>query len=65
LASTTKGATTFVHEQGSGNVFVNSSLSDADERLARSKLGHHVHKRLADRKVTVQISPHRPGGPYQ
>jgi predicted XRE-type DNA-binding protein len=27
-------------------------LADADERLARSKLGFHVYKLLADRKLT-------------
>ncbi len=96
------------HERGSGNVFADLGLTDADERLARSKLGFHDYKLLADRqlsqreiaallgirqpevshlmnghfnrfttdklldflkrldrKVTIQISPHRPGEPYQ
>lgn len=96
------------HEEGSGNVFADLGLPDADDRLARSKLGVHVYKLLADRqltqreiaallgikqpevshlmnghfnrfttdkllgflkrldrKVTIQISPHRPGEPYQ
>ena len=96
------------HEEGSGNVFADLGLPDADERLARSKLGFHVYKLLADkkltqreiaallgirqpevshlmnghfnrfttdkllgflkrldRKVTIQISPHHPGEPYQ
>jgi predicted XRE-type DNA-binding protein len=96
------------HEQGSGNVFADLALPDADERLARSKLGFHVYKLLADRKltqreiaallgikqpevshlmnghfnrfttdklldflkrldrkVTISISPHKPGEPYQ
>jgi predicted XRE-type DNA-binding protein len=96
------------HEEGSGNVFADVGLPDADDRLARSKLGFHVHKLLADRqltqreigallgirqpevshlmnghfsrfttdkllgflkrldrKVTIQISPHHPGEPYQ
>ena len=95
-------------EEGSGNVFADLGLPDADERLARSKLGFHFYKLLADRKltqreiaallgvrqpevshlmnghfnrfttdklldflrrldrkVTIQISPHRPGEPYQ
>lgn len=95
-------------EEGSGNVFADLGLPDADERVARSKLGFHVHKLLADkgltqreigtllgirqpkvshlmnghfnrfttnkllgflkrldRKVTIQISPHHPGEPYQ
>jgi predicted XRE-type DNA-binding protein len=96
------------HEEGSGNVFADLGLPDADERLARSKLGFHVYKLLVernltqgeiaallsikqpevshmmnghfnrfstdkllgflkrlDRKVTIQISPHHPGEPYQ
>src|ERR1700760_976111 len=96
------------HEEGSGNVFADLGLPDADERLARSKLGFHVYRLLAareltqreiaallgikqpevshlmnghfsrftteklldflkrlDRKVTIRISPHRPGEPYQ
>jgi predicted XRE-type DNA-binding protein len=96
------------HEKGTGNVFADLGLPDADDRLARSKLGFHVYKLLADRqltqqeigallgirqpevshlmnghfnrfttdklldflkrldrKVTIQISPHRPGEPYQ
>jgi predicted XRE-type DNA-binding protein len=96
------------HEEGSGNIFAALGLPDADERLARSKLGIHVYKLLVDRKltqreigsllgirqpevshlmnghfnrfttdkllgflkrldrkVTIQISPHHPGEPYQ
>ena len=95
-------------EEGSGNVFADLGLDDADELLARAKLGFHVYKLLADRKltqreiaallgiqqpevshlmnghfnrfttdklldflkrldrkVTIQISPHQPGEPYQ
>jgi predicted XRE-type DNA-binding protein len=96
------------HEEGSGNVFPDLGLPDADALLARSKLGFHVHKLLTDRKlpqreiaallgikqpevshlmnghfnrfttdkllsflrrldrkVTIQISPHHSGEPYQ
>lgn len=96
------------HEEGSGNVYADLGLADADELLSRAKLGYHVcqlvkarglkqrdiavllgikqpevshlmngHfsrfttdrlldflKRL-DRKVTIRISPHHPGEPYQ
>ena len=95
-------------EDGSGNVFADLGLDDADGRLARAKIGFHVYKILADRKlkqreiadllgirqpdashlmnghfsrfttdklldflkrlgrkVTIQISPHKPGEPYQ
>lgn len=95
-------------EEGSGNVFADLGLEDADELFARAKLGSHVHKLLQDkklkqreiasllgikqpevshlmnghfnrfttdklldflkrldRKVTIQISPHKPGEPYQ
>jgi predicted XRE-type DNA-binding protein len=96
------------HEEGSGNVFADLGLPDADERLARSQLGYHVYQLLTDRKlpqremaallgikqpevshlmnghfnrfttdkllaflkrldrkVTIQISTHHPGEPYQ
>ncbi len=96
------------HEKGSGNVFADLGLPDADLRLPRSRLGFHVYKLLAERqltqreiaallgirqpevshlmnghfnrfttdklldflkrldqKVTIQISPHHPGEPYQ
>jgi predicted XRE-type DNA-binding protein len=95
-------------EEGSGNVFADLGLDDADGRLARAKIGFHVHKILTDRqlkqreiasllgikqpevshlmnghfsrfttdklldflkrldrKVTIQISQHKPGEPYQ
>jgi predicted XRE-type DNA-binding protein len=108
MASTTNRETKFEHQEGCGNVFADLGLPDADERHARSKLGYHVYKLLADRKltqreiaalvgirqpevshlmnvhfsrfttdklldflkrmdrkVTIQISPHRPGEPYQ
>jgi len=94
-------------EEGSGNVFADLGLEDADELFARAKLGFHVYKLLKDRnlkqkeitallgikqpevshlmngqfnrfttdklldflrldrKVTIQISPHKPGEPYQ
>jgi predicted XRE-type DNA-binding protein len=95
-------------EQGSGNVFADLELENADQMLARAKLGFHVYQLLEgkklkqreiasllgikqpevshlmnghfnrfttdklldflkrlDRKVTVQISAHKPGEPYQ
>jgi predicted XRE-type DNA-binding protein len=95
-------------EQGSGNVFADLGLPDADEHLSRAKLGFHVYKllkdrkikqreiaellgvkqpevshlmnghfnrfttdklleflRRLDRKVTIRITPHKPGEPYQ
>jgi predicted XRE-type DNA-binding protein len=106
--SSNKGHGAIGSEAGSGNVFADLGLPDANERLARSKLGFHVFKLLADkritqremaallgvrqpevshlmnghfnrfssdklldflerldRKVTIQISPHHPGEPYQ
>jgi predicted XRE-type DNA-binding protein len=96
------------YEEGSGNVFSDLGLEDADELFARAKLGFHVYKLLKEkdlkqreiasllgikqpevshlmnghfnrfttdkllhflkrlaRKVTIRISPHRPGEPYQ
>jgi predicted XRE-type DNA-binding protein len=95
-------------EEGSGNVFADLELEEADELLARAKIGFHVHKILEekkltqreiapllgikqpevshlmnghfsrfttdklldflkrlDRKVTIRISQHKPGEPYQ
>ena len=95
-------------EEGSGNVFADLGLGDAEELFARSKIGFYVHRILKakklpqkeiatllgikppevshlmnghfsrfstdklldflkrlDRKVTIRISPHRPGEPYQ
>jgi predicted XRE-type DNA-binding protein len=95
-------------EEGSGNVFADLGLEDADELFARAAIGFHVYKllkekklrqreiasllgikqpevshlmnghfhrfttdklldflRRLDRKVTIRISPHKPGEPYQ
>ena len=95
-------------EEGSGNVFADLGLPEADELLARSKLGFHVYEllrerglkqremvallgvkqpevshlmnghfnrfttdklleflRRLDRKVTIRVTPHKPGEPYQ
>jgi predicted XRE-type DNA-binding protein len=103
-----KNGTGIEFEEGSGNVFADLGLEDADGLHARSQLGFHVYKiltemnlkqreiaallgikqpevshlmnghfsrfttdklldflRRLDRKVTIRISPHRPGEPYQ
>jgi predicted XRE-type DNA-binding protein len=95
-------------EEGSGNVFADLGLEDANELFARAQLGFHVYKILKgkklkqrdmasllgvaqpevshlmnghlsrfttdklleflkrlNRKVTIQISLHKPGEPYQ
>src|SRR5271166_740602 len=95
-------------EEGSGSVFVDLGLKDADQLLARAQIGFHVFKILADkklkqseiadvlgiaqpdvshlmnghfsrfttdklldflkrldRKVTIEVSPHHKGEPYQ
>jgi len=39
------------HEEGSGNVFADLGLEDADELHARAQLGFHVYKLLAARKL--------------
>jgi predicted XRE-type DNA-binding protein len=96
------------YEEGSGNVFADLGLEDADELFTRAQIGFHVYtilkdkklkqheissllgiaqpdvshlmnghfsrfttdklieflKRL-DRKVTIHLSPHKPGEPYQ
>jgi predicted XRE-type DNA-binding protein len=38
-------------EEGSGNVFADLGQDDAEGRLARAKIGFHVYKILADRKL--------------
>jgi predicted XRE-type DNA-binding protein len=38
-------------EDGSGNVFADLGLEDADELFARAQLGFHVHKLLKTRKL--------------
>ena len=93
---------------GSGNVFADLGLKDADQLMARAKIGFHVFKileakrlkqreiagilgiaqsdvshlmnghfsrfttdklldflRRLDRKVTIEVSPHHQGEPYQ
>jgi predicted XRE-type DNA-binding protein len=95
-------------EEGSGNVFADLGLKEADQLLARSQIGFHVFKILKDkklkqreisgilgiaqpdvshlmnghfsrfttdklldflkrldRKVTIEVSPHHKGEPYQ
>jgi predicted XRE-type DNA-binding protein len=39
------------HEGGSGNVFADLGLDDADDLYARAQLGFHVHKLLSARKL--------------
>jgi predicted XRE-type DNA-binding protein len=94
--------------EGSGNVFADLGLEDADEHFTRAQIGFHVYKLLEekslkqreiatllgmkqpevshlmnghfsrfttdkllsflkklDQKVTIRISPHRQGEPYQ
>jgi predicted XRE-type DNA-binding protein len=38
-------------EEGSGNVFADLGLEDANELYARAQLGFHVHKLLSARKL--------------
>lgn len=39
------------HEEGSGNVYADLGLEDADELYARAQLGFHVHKLLVARNL--------------
>jgi predicted XRE-type DNA-binding protein len=39
------------YEEGSGNVFADLGLEDADELYARAQLGFHVHKLLWARNL--------------
>jgi predicted XRE-type DNA-binding protein len=38
-------------EQGSGSVFADLELEDADELFARAKLGVHIHRLLVAKKL--------------
>lgn len=38
-------------EEGSGNVFADLGLKDADQLLARAQIGFHVFKILEDKKL--------------
>jgi predicted XRE-type DNA-binding protein len=38
-------------EEGSGNMFADLGLPDADELLSRAKLGFHVHELLKERQL--------------
>jgi predicted XRE-type DNA-binding protein len=38
-------------EEGSGNVFADLGLSDADELFARAKIGFHVYQILKEKKL--------------
>ena len=38
-------------EEGSGNVFADLGLKDADELFTRSQLGFHIYKILTDRNL--------------
>jgi predicted XRE-type DNA-binding protein len=38
-------------EEGSGNVFADLGLKDADQLLARAQIGFHVFKILGDKKL--------------
>jgi predicted XRE-type DNA-binding protein len=46
-----KGKQAIKHAEGSGNVFADLGLEDADELFARAQLGFHVHKLLETRKL--------------
>ena len=45
------GEKTIEHEEGSGNVFADLELPNADELLSRATLGFHVYQLLKDRDL--------------
>jgi hypothetical protein len=59
MKSSNNGETEF--EDGSGNVFADLGLDDADGRLARAKIGFHVYKILSDRKLNQRSRSARTG----
>ena len=46
-----KGKQGIEYEEGSGNVFADLGLEDADELYARAQLGLHVHRLLTSREL--------------
>ena len=48
---TTKKRRAIKFEEGSGNVFADLGLKDADQLLARAQIGYHVFKILKDEKL--------------
>lgn len=49
------------YEVGSGNVFADLGLDDADELYARAQLGFHIHKLLSDRELKEREIESLPG----
>jgi predicted XRE-type DNA-binding protein len=47
----TKKRKTIEFEEGSGNIFADLGLKDADQLLARAQIGYHVFKILRDEKL--------------
>jgi predicted XRE-type DNA-binding protein len=48
---TKKKPTTIEYEEGSGNVFADLGLEDADELFTRAQIGFHVYTLLKRRKL--------------
>lgn len=48
---TKKKSTAIEHEEGSGNVFADLGLADADELFTRAQIGFHVYTLLKHRKL--------------
>ena len=46
-----KKTTVIEYEEGSGNVFADLDLEDADELFARAQIGFHVYTLLKNRKL--------------
>jgi predicted XRE-type DNA-binding protein len=46
-----KKTTVIEYEEGSGNVFADLDLEDADELFARAQIGFHVYTLLKSRKL--------------
>ena len=47
----TKRRTAIEFEEGSGNVFADLNLKEANQLLTRAQIGYHVFKILEDRKL--------------
>jgi predicted XRE-type DNA-binding protein len=50
-------------EEGSGNVFDDLGLNDADELFARSQIGFHIHQIIESKNLTQKEIEHLLGIP--
>ncbi len=53
-----KNSLSIAYEEGSGNVFADLGLDDAEELLMRAQIGFHVYRLLKSRKLKQREMAH-------